>query len=549
MRGGVILTLIVFSGLMGYFFKSCNKDDLFLKTNNSNKSATKQQIEQIKDWYENTKNKVANLNKNISPLNTEIEPDIEINEIDWDKAIKIFDSANITGFEITIHFNKNNGEMIKLNTKNNELGVKGLIFKYIPDENWFKKWEVLEDSIPNITAIIKIYLPNKKHYKTTYIKNGQIVLKEVYFDNNRNKSLSYKLNKKTVNTQYTCVVDIISIHSYSNNCNLCAGSEFGDGCDECNLCGTTQNFIVTDCNGSSNDYSFGNTNSLGNINSGYFNQQQYLSWLSGGDAISDNAANAILVKQIAEETYRQNYLDFDYEIKNEFTKPCLTKILDDIKNISKPDSKTAKLNLDAKTHTMAEIINQFNQPKNTFPNWDFTIKNGDIPQSEGGYNMGNTITGINDKNANNFKKEITIKLDNNSIARMSDIGVALVIFHETLHAYFKVQFLEDHQGQTPTNRNQAWEYYKSIKGYDHATMLNIYLDVLTNAIIDYAKYKGYDVSDKQYYKDLCYKGLLNDQTFILSDIGLTDADIERINNNFNKEFTSIESKGTKSCDN
>ena len=539
MRGEVILTLIVFSGLMGYFFKSCNKDDLFLKTNNSNKSATKQQIEQIKDWYENTKNKVANLNKNISPLNTEIEPDIEINEIDWDKAIKIFDSANITGFEITIHFNKNNGEMIKLNTKNNELGVKGLIFKYIPDENWFKKWEVLEDSIPNITAIIKIYLPNKKHYKTTYIKNGQIVLKEVYFDNNRNKSLSYKLNKKTVNTQYTCVVDIISIHSYSNNCNLCAGSEFGDGCDECNLCGTTQNFIVTDCNGSSNDYSFGNTNSLGNINSGYFNQQQYLSWLSGGDAISDNAANAILVKQIAEETYRQNYLDFDYEIKNEFTKPCLTKILDDIKNISKPDSKTAKLNLDAKTHTMAEIINQFNQPENTFPNWDFTITNGNLNTSKGRTRI---------KFKDNDISKIDIIIDNNYSKNASDIAIARTIFHETIHAYLTFYYQNFYKYE-PSNLNFdfLWNSYiniGSILQIDHTEMLNKYIEVMQKALIDYAQYKGYDVSNKQYYKDLCYSGLIGQVDL---SAYLTTGDINRIKDNIQKEDNFNNSIGTKPC--
>ena len=539
MRGGVILTLIVFSGLMGYFFKSCNKDDLFLKTNNSNKSATKQQIEKIKDWYENTKNKVANLNKNISPLNTEIEPDIEINEIDWDKAIKIFDSANITGFEITIHFNKNNGEMIKLNTKNNELGVKGLIFKYIPDENWFKKWEVLEDSIPNITAIIKIYLPNKKHYKTTYIKNGQIVLKEVYFDNNRNKSLSYKLNKKTVNTQYTCVVDIISIHSYSNNCNLCAGSEFGDGCDECNLCGTTQNFIVTDCNGSSNDYSFGNTNSLGNINSGYFNQQQYLSWLSGGDAISDNAANAILVKQIAEETYRQNYLDFDYEIKNEFTKPCLTKILDDIKNISKPDSKTAKLNLDAKTHTMAEIINQFNQPKNTFPNWDFTITNGNLNTSKGRTRI---------KFKDNDISKIDIIIDNNYSKNASDIAIARTIFYETIHAYLTFYY-QNFYKYKPSNLNLdfLWNSYiniGSILQIDHTEMLNKYIEVMQKALIDYAQYKGYDVSNKQYYKDLCYSGLIGQVDL---SAYLTTGDINRIKDNIQKEDNFNNSIGTKPC--
>lgn len=67
------------------------------------------------------------------------------------------------------------------------------------------------------------------------------------------------------------------------------------------------------------------------------------------------------------------------------------------------------------------------------------------------------------------------------------------------------------------------------------------------ALMTYAYNKGYDMSNVEYYKDLCYAGLLDNDLLKNSPFDPDPTTKSRIKNNIYNEQEGLNSKGTKAC--
>ena len=181
--GGVILTLLVFIGLMGYFFKSCNKNDFFnfrdTQIQQDRLTTYKNNLIQWNDTIQQkAKLKRADILKSGSSGNIKAFNDlqkanqqiIQLAENPTYANMQIsLDSANFVGLNFTLYYNPQNGQTIKMVTMNSLEKHKVIYVEYLPTIDHFLSNKSIYDEF---CGIVNLYNNMGKKLGTDEFKNG-----------------------------------------------------------------------------------------------------------------------------------------------------------------------------------------------------------------------------------------------------------------------------------------------------------------------------------------------------------------------------------------
>jgi len=161
---------------------------------------------------------------------------------------------------------------------------------------------------------------------------------------------------------------------------------------------------------------------------------------------------------------------------------CLKNVLNDLKTLRSD---------------LADVINMFNE-SNTYYNW--TVKSAPAVDEH-------TFAVTGSKNYDDCQcATTTVFIDN--LKNGSDLGIAVVLLHEIIHAHLRIKFYVDEEGFELTYPEYIQEYNKN-KNWaqaQHNEFTRSFVNKLGETLKSYGELKGYSLSE-YYYKKLAWHGL------------------------------------------
>ncbi len=184
--------------------------------------------------------------------------------------------------------------------------------------------------------------------------------------------------------------------------------------------------------------------------------------------------------------YRSKALrKFDESIDDSDLKPCMKKILTDLKTVN---------------NGIGSIIGKFSESQWEIGfNWD--VKDGNL----GGAN------GQTKANYSRLTKTVTTIFDSSLMENASDLSVARTILHESVHAYIVASFGVDYAGAQKTF-SEVFEDFdknrfdKDLNRIHHAEITRNFVNDIAASITRFGLNRGYDLSS-EFYHDLAWGGL------------------------------------------
>lgn len=208
---------------------------------------------------------------------------------------------------------------------------------------------------------------------------------------------------------------------------------------------------------------------------------------------------------------------WDDQINDSNLKPCMQKILADLKNLT--------------NGKVSQIIQKFS---GTTPGYNWEMKDGSLPAS---------VNASTSTNFNAATGTVTTTFDASKFTSSTDLSVARTILHESIHAYVIAVTYNTLTDTVKRKQLLGPDWLTVAMNYGHDYMTNNYLTPLANALQEYGNnVLGYALP-LQFYHDMAWGGLANyqtppnNETALFQQIVPSAADRLRIKNVVNTALT------------
>jgi hypothetical protein len=205
---------------------------------------------------------------------------------------------------------------------------------------------------------------------------------------------------------------------------------------------------------------------------------------------------------------------FDDGIKDALLKPCLKKILDNLKK-----NGTSPGNM------VMTFTNDWNST-----NYNWTVKSGTLD----GFTAGNTSSNYN------ITTGITTIFDSQGFPDATDLSWAKTILHESVHAYLVTYFKTNRPGWVATYPEMIkdWAAKPDLNAVHHEEIARSLVKSIGTALEVYGVSQGYNLT-KQFYEDMAWGGLQETNAFK----ALPKSDQNRILDTLSAELTGMDING------
>jgi len=205
---------------------------------------------------------------------------------------------------------------------------------------------------------------------------------------------------------------------------------------------------------------------------------------------------------------------WDDKIDNNKLKPCMQKVLDNIKKLS--------------AGKIADIIQKF---AGVDPKYNWEVKDGTLPTNE------NANTS---QQYNSTLGTVTTTFDASKFTNATDLSIARTIMHESIHAFLVVYFKTDPQSASKSYSQLLEDYYQlqDANATHHIEMTRSFINDIAASLQEYGISQGYSL-DTQFYQDMSWGGLTSTPAFQ----ALSQTDQDRINKVILTEQTGKDSQG------
>lgn len=205
---------------------------------------------------------------------------------------------------------------------------------------------------------------------------------------------------------------------------------------------------------------------------------------------------------------------FDDGIKDTLLKPCLKKILDNLKK-----NGTSPGNM------VMTFTNDWNST-----NYNWTVKSGTLD----GLTAGNTSSNYN------ITTGITTIFDSQGFPDATDLSWAKTILHESVHAYLVTYFKTNRPGWVATYPEMIkdWAAKPDLNAVHHEEIARSLVKSIGTALEIYGVSQGYNLT-RQFYEDMAWGGLQETNAFK----ALPKSDQNRILDTLSAELTGMDING------
>ncbi len=149
---------------------------------------------------------------------------------------------------------------------------------------------------------------------------------------------------------------------------------------------------------------------------------------------------------------------------------------------------------------------------------------------------------------------VTTLFDSRKLRDASDLCIAAIILHESVHAYLVAYF--ENEGRFPDGGAFAKTYpalfkiyahdWRNINIHQHTQMVQSFIADIANALQEFGRKRGYNLPG-QYYQDMVWGGLTSDSdyqpTILFLQLVPDSADRERILNRLSSEQSGYDLNG------